>query len=294
MSASTTLPGQSRQDPLHEPLQDLEEWDDFLAGRYKEGKSEDEFRQYDATATPGVAEFYRQNHEHMTLEYVLRKESEYFSLNKGQKSIWEAAEFLNTLVDDSDPDTDLTQIEHLLQTSEAMRRDGQPRWMIFTGFIHDLGKCLCLYGEPQWGVVGDTFPVGCAWSKDIVFPEYFRKNPDLNIPEYQTTYGIYERGWGLENVHMSFGHDGYIAKVMQPYLRDESLYMLRFHSFYPWHKHGAYDYLCNAKDRSMLPWVLKFNQYDLYSKGHTKPDLKALKPYYDDLFAEFVPPTLAW
>jgi len=36
----------------------------------------------------------------------------------------EAAEFLNTLVDDSDPDTDLTQIEHLLQTSEAIRKDG--------------------------------------------------------------------------------------------------------------------------------------------------------------------------
>ena len=62
------------------------------------------------------------------------------------------------MVDDSDPDTDLTQIEHLLQTSEAMRRDGQPRWMVLVGFIHDLGKCLCLYGEPQWGVVGDTFP----------------------------------------------------------------------------------------------------------------------------------------
>ena len=65
----------------------------------------------------------------------------------------------------------------------------------------------------------------------------------------------------------SFGHDGYIAEVMKPYLRDESLYMLRFHSFYPWHKHSAYDHLCNDKDRSMLDWVLKFNQYDLYSKG---------------------------
>ena len=43
----------------------------------------------------------------------MAKEKEYFGLNKGQKSIWEAAEFLNTLVDDSDPDTDLTQIEHL-------------------------------------------------------------------------------------------------------------------------------------------------------------------------------------
>src|SRR5580698_3967115 len=99
----------------HQPLQDLDEWDDFLEGRYKEGKSEAEFRQYDATATPGVAEFYRLNHENQTVEYVLGKEKEYFGLVKGQKTIWEAAEFLNTLVDDSDPDTDLTQIEHLLQ-----------------------------------------------------------------------------------------------------------------------------------------------------------------------------------
>src|SRR6204780_1172817 len=231
------------------PLEDLDQLDDFLERRYQEGKPKTEFRQYDAQANPGVADFYRLNHEHQTVDYVLSKEKQYFGLTKGKKTIWEAAEFLNTLVDDSDPDTDLTQIEHLLQTSEAMRRDGQPRWMILTGFLPDLGKCLCLYGEPQWGVVGDTFPVGCAWSNDIVFPQYFAKNPDRNIALYQTKYGIYEPNCGLDNLHMSFGHDGYIAKVMKPYLRDESLYMLRYHSFYPWHKHRACDPLFNEKDR---------------------------------------------
>jgi inositol oxygenase len=293
---------------LHQPLTNLDQWDDFVEGRYREGRSKEEFRIYDAQATPGVAEFYLLNHENQTVDYVLAKEREYFSLQKGEKTIWEAAEFLNTLVDDSDPDTDLTQIEHLLQTSEAMRADNQPRWMVLTGFLHDLGKCLCLYGEPQWGVVGDTFPVGCAWSPDIVFPEYFYPseadpstgvparsgNPDRNVPEYQTKYGIYQPNCGLENVHMSFGHDGYIAEVMKPYLQIEALYMLRFHSFYPWHRHGAYDHLANEQDRAMLPWVLKFNQYDLYSKGHTKPDVKMLKPYYDDLFAEFLPERVAW
>jgi inositol oxygenase len=262
--------------------------------RYKVGKAEEQFRQYDATAAPGVARFYRNNHEQMTVDYVLRKEAEYFGLTRGKKSIWEAAEFLNALVDESDPDTDLSQTDHLLQTSEAMRRDGQPRWMILTGFLHDLGKCLCLWGEPQWGVVGDTYPVGCAWSEHIVFHEYFAGNPDRNVPEYQTKYGIYEPNCGLENVHMSFGHDGYIAEVMKPYLPDEALYMLRFHSFYPWHKHGAYDHLCNDKDRAMLKWVLEFNKYDLYSKGHAKPDLAQLKPYYDDLFSEFLPTKVAW
>jgi inositol oxygenase len=276
------------------PLTSLDQWDDFVEGRYREGKSTEEFRQYDKAAQPGVAEFYRLNHENQTVAFVLEKEKEYYSLQKGMKTVWEAADFLNTMVDDSDPDTDLTQIEHLLQTSEAIRRDGHPRWFVLTGFIHDLGKVLCLWGEPQWGVVGDTFPVGCAYSKDIVFPEYFRANPDLQNPLYQTKYGIYEPNCGLGNVHLSFGHDGYIGEVMKNYMPEESLYMLRYHSFYAAHRHGAYRHLMSEHDVEMLEWVNKFNVYDLYSKGHSKPDLKTLKPYYDDLFAEFFPAKIAW
>jgi inositol oxygenase len=280
--------------PENAPLKDLDDWDEFLEGRYQEGKNEEQFRQYDEKATPGVAEFYRLNHQYQTYDYVVQKEKDYFGLNKGMKTIWEAAEFLNTLVDDSDPDTDLTQIEHLLQTSEAIRKDGHPRWFVLTGFIHDLGKVLCLYGEPQWGVVGDTFPVGCAYSDQIVFPEYFKANPDYNHPVYSTQNGIYEPNCGLDNVTMSFGHDGYIYEVMKPYMPPESLAMLRYHSFYAWHRHGAYRHLMNKHDEEMLHWVNKFNPYDLYSKGHTKPDFKELKPYYDDLFAEFFPEKIAW
>jgi len=285
-----TRPSTSQQDPLGK----LEQWDEFLAGRYTQGKSESEFRQYDAEANPGVAEFYRLNHQYQTHEYVLAKEKDYLGLKRGKKSIWEAAEYLNTLVDDSDPDTDLTQIEHLLQTSEAIRGDGHPRWMVAAGFVHDLGKVLCLYGEAQWGVVGDTFPTGCSYSNAIVFPEYFQANPDHANPRYQTRFGIYQPSCGLDNVHMSFGHDGYIYEVMKHCLPMEALYMLRYHSFYAWHRHGAYDYLCNEQDREMLQWVHKFNPYDLYSKGHTKPNVKELKPYYDDLFAEFFPAEIAW
>ena len=279
---------------VKKPLKDLDEWDDFLTGRYQEGKTEDQFRQYDAQAQPGVAEFYRLNHQCQTFDYVMQKEKQYFGLDKGDMSIWEAAEFLNTLVDDSDPDTDLTQIEHLLQTSEAIRRDGHPRWFVLTGFVHDLGKVLCLWDEPQWGVVGDTFPVGCAYSEDIVFPEYFQANPDIHNPIYQTKYGIYKPSCGLKNIHLSFGHDGYIGQVMKNYLPEEAMYMLRYHSFYAAHRHGAYRHLLSQHDVEMLEWVHKFNVYDLYSKGHTKPKLAELKPYYDDLFAEFFPEKIAW
>ena len=269
-------------------------WGEFVAGRYREGKTESEFRNYDAAVVPAVAAFYKTNHQLQTLEFVLAKEKEYFALKKGQMSIWEAAEFLNTLVDESDPDTDLTQIEHLLQTSEAIRKDGHPRWMVLTGFIHDLGKVLCLYGEPQWAVVGDTFPVGCAYSGKVVFPEFFAANSDNNVPLYQTKYGIYEPHCGLDKVHMSWGHDAYIGHVVKDYLPEEALYMLRFHSFYAWHQQGAYDHLLSRHDEEMLPWVKKFNPYDLYSKGAAKPYVEELKPYYQDLIAEFFPDKISW
>jgi inositol oxygenase len=136
--------------------------------------------------------------------------------------------------------------------------------------------------------------VGCAYSKDIVFPEYFKANPDINNPLYQTKYGIYEPNCGLDKLHMSFGHDGYIGEVMKNYMPEESLYMLRYHSFYSAHRHGAYRHLMSDHDVKMLEWVNKFNVYDLYSKGHTKPNLTELKPYYDDLFAEFFPAKIAW
>ena len=52
--------------------------------------------------------------------------------------------------------------------------------------------------------------------------------------------------------------------------------------------------LANDHDRAMLPWVQKFNPYDLYSKGASKPDVKELKPYYDDLIAEYFPAQIDW
>ena len=278
----------------NQPLKELEEWDDFVATRYRPGKSEDEFRNYKEDANPTVTEFYRQNHAFQTLDFVLQKKADYGRLARGKKSIWEMANYLNTLVDDSDPDTDLTQIEHLLQTSEAIRKDGHPRWFVLTGFMHDLGKVLCLYGEPQWAVVGDTFPVGCAYSDQIVFPEFFAANPDSRVPEYQTQYGIYEPHCGLDNVHLSWGHDEYIYRVTRDYLPEPAQYMLRYHSFYPAHKHGAYRHLMNENDERMFSWVRQFNAYDLYSKGRERPNLKEIRPYYEDLVAEFFPSRIEW
>lgn len=276
------------------PMKSVDEWDDFVGTRYKQGKAEEEFRNYRADANPGVTEFYRQNHANQTLDFVLAKKAEYLKLNRRRMGIWEAMEYLNTLVDDSDPDTDLSQIEHLMQTSEAIRKDGHPRWFILTGLIHDLGKILCLFGEPQWAVVGDTFPVGCAYADSIVFREFFEANPDSKVPRYQTLDGIYEPHCGLERVHMSWGHDEYLYHATREYLPEPAQYMIRFHSFYPAHRHGAYRHLMNEKDEAMFEWVRRFNPYDLYSKGANRPQVAELKPFYEDLIAEFFPSELSW
>ena len=245
-------------DQVTTPLPDLDDWEESLLLRYppKESgtaasgsallKKKEEFRNYEGDVRPCVREFYRLNHRNQTLDFVRAKKEEYLPLRQRRMGIWEAMEFLNTLVDDSDPDISLSQIEHLVQVAEAIRRDGHPRWFILTGLIHDLGKVLCLFGEPQWAVVGDTFPVGCAFSDKIVFPQFFADNPDSRVPEYQTRCGIYEEGCGLDNVHISWGHDEYLYHVVKDYLPPEGLAMIRYHSCYAGHRENAYPHLMST------------------------------------------------
>ena len=296
-------PNQPNED---KPLQDLDEWEDDLLRRYPEpetprssqftdpNKKKEEFRNYDLEVRDSVKEFYRLNHCYQTVDFVRKKHAEFLPLRRRRMSIWDGLEYLNTLVDDSDPDTDLSQIAHLLQTSEAIRADGRPRWFILTGLVHDLGKVLCLYGEPQWAVVGDTFPVGCKFSDKIVFAEFFAENPDRQVEEYQTPCGIYEEGCGFSNIMMSWGHDEYIYQVTKDYLPLESQYILRFHSFYPAHREHEYEHLMDDQDREYFKWVRAFNKYDLYTKSSAPPDVDALRPYYEDLISEFFPDELAF
>ncbi|MFT4858372.1 MAG: inositol oxygenase [Algoriphagus sp.] len=278
------------------PHQIEELWEEDLLERYPEDgssvKVKEEFRNYDDPKRETVKEFYRVNHLNQTYDFVLGKEKEFLKFDRKELTLWEAVEFLNTLVDDSDPDTDLDQTQHLLQTSEAIRADGQPDWFVLTGFLHDLGKVLCLFGEPQWCVVGDTFPVGCKHSDKIVYPEFFQANPDSKDGRFNTKYGVYDPNCGLDKVHLSWGHDEYIYQIMKDYLPKEGLAMLRYHSFYSQHRENSYGHLMNKDDHKLFEWVNKFNPYDLYSKAAVPPNVKELRPYYEDLAAKFLPDTL--
>ncbi len=285
------------------PLDTLDDWEDELLKRYPTpaGKPQiavsnerNRFRDYEANVRPSVREFYQLNHQFQTFDFVQSKRDEYLGLSRCKMSIWEAMDFLNQLVDDSDPDIDLPQIEHLLQTAEAIRADGRPRWFILAGLVHDLGKILCLWGEPQWAVVGDTFPVGCAFSESIVFHDYLAANPDSENPRFSSPCGIYERSCGLDNIMLSWGHDEYLYHVVKDYLPAPALAMIRYHSCYPIHREGAYGHLLKDSDRAALKWVNEFNQYDLYTKRTERMNVQALRPFYEDLIAEYFPAQLAW
>jgi inositol oxygenase len=262
--------------------------------RYRPERKPAEFRSYTANSPAVVQRFYRENHAQQTREFVQRKKQEYMPLQKGRMGTWAAMELLNSLVDDSDPDTNLSQVDHSLQTADSLRRDGKPRWLVLTGLIHDLGKVLCLYGEPQWAVVGDTFPVGCGYSDRIVFADFFSSNTDSEVPEYQTRLGVYRERCGLSKVDMSWGHDEYLFHVMRRYLPEEALYIVRYHSFYSAHREGAYEYLMDDHDLKMFRWVREFSPYDLYSKSDERPQWEHLRPYYEDLISEFLPAELSW
>lgn len=251
------------------------------ASQFDADKDKTQFRQF-ADACAGVKAFYAEQHAKQTVAYNLAARAHFKSAarERPELSVWEAMEKLDTLVDASDPDTSLSQIEHLLQTAEALRHDGRPRWMQAAGLVHDLGKLLFFFGaQGQWDVVGDTFPVGCRFDERIIYHEAFAANPDARHPVYGTEHGIYEQGCGLDNLMLSWGHDEYLYHVVrdQSKLPDEALAMIRYHSFYVWHKDGGYRHFMAEKDWRVLEAVKAFNPYDLYSKSEGVPSVDDLK-----------------
>ena len=247
-----------------------------------------------------VRRTYKEMHTTQSVQFVKQKMAKWCQFNRGEMTIMEALRLLDGLVDESDPDVDVPNSVHAFQTAERIRCvHPDKEWFQLTGLIHDIGKVLAVWGEPQSCVVGDTFPVGCEFSDQIVFGrESFSDNEDIDNPKFNNKLGIYEENCGLRNVLMSWGHDEYLYRVLVNHgrcsLPEEALYMIRFHSFYPWHSSEDYNYLCDEKDMKMLEWIREFNKFDLYSKSDAVPDVDQLIPYYEQLTAKYLPGKIKW
>eukprot|EP01129_Flabellula_baltica_P003324 TRINITY_DN1310_c0_g1_i1.p1 TRINITY_DN1310_c0_g1~~TRINITY_DN1310_c0_g1_i1.p1 ORF type:complete len:270 (+),score=41.14 TRINITY_DN1310_c0_g1_i1:802-1611(+) len=251
------------------------------------------YRDYHDTHSP-VALHYKSNHAQMTVSYVLACHDRLHQFNHLKMSIWDAFRMLDEVYDQSDPDTDLKQTVHALQTAEALREKYPDLpWLHLVGLIHDLGKILELspFCMPAWAVVGDTYPVGCSYSEDVVYSPFFQLNEDSSHPVYSTQFGIYTPNCGLDNVVFSYGHDEYLYQVLQHnncLIPEMGKRIIRYHSFYAWHTSGAYTHLCDDMDDETREWVKLFSECDLYSKTTTEPEPETWA-YYHELISQYFP-----
>jgi inositol oxygenase len=258
------------------------------------------FRNYYASdVSAAVKEHYRKMRLNQTYAYVKSMHKKYLKFDKPM-DLWEAMGHLNSLIDVSDPDLDLPNVQHLIQSAEAIRADGRPDWMQLTGLIHDLGKIMFLWGSDedgtsqaeQWGMVGDVFVVGCALPDTCVYPEFNALNPDMQNSAYTSSTGIYKPGCGLDQVELAWGHDEYLYQVLSNHqenkLPKEAMVMIRYHSFYPWHTGGSYTELLNSEDEVKKEIIKDFNKYDLYTKCQQVYELDEIREYYQPIAEKYL------
>ena len=265
------------------------------------------FRIYESNTK--VSEQYKKMRQNQTLEYAQRMKYDNqnrMATNGMKMNVMEAINRLNEFVDNSDPDINLSNIHHLYQTAEAIRKDNHPDWLQLVGLIHDLGKIMFVWGidadgtscSTQWGAVGDTYILGCALRNNEVYPEFDMLCPDMTNPIMKTDMGIYSRGCGLDKCVFAWGHDEYLFDVLKynkelgnvsEEFPDEAYFIIRFHSLYPWHKHNKYFEFENELDLNNKKFVQMFNKYDLYTKVDKEVDITNLNNYYQKLINKYFP-----
>ena len=247
------------------------------------------FRNYTNSNKQKIVENnYKLNHKFMTYSSVKEKRSQWLSFTRAKYTIKEALDLLDSLIDESDPDVHVGNNIHAFQTAERLRNDfPDDDWLHLVGLIHDLGKILSIFGEPQHFVVGDTYVIGCKFSHKINFYQFFDENPDNKNTMFNTKYGIYKPHCGLDNLIMSWGHDEYLYQVLKNSncsIPDVGLKIIRYHSFYALHKENEYLHLLSRQDKvKLLPLLKNFSKYDLYSKSDIIPDCNKL---WDDYYCQ--------
>lgn len=257
------------------------------------------YRDY-TNVSENIKNHYKKMRENHTFNFNLYLREKYldFHTNPIRMTIWDAMEKLHNFIDISDPDINLPNMYHLFQTAEAIRKDGLPDWLQLVGLIHDLGKVMYIKGndddgtsiKEQWSLVGDTFIVGCKLPSKMIYPEFNKLNPDMDIEKYNTDNGLYRDNCGLKNCVCSFGHDEYLYQVLKynkTSLPLEALYIIRFHSLYVWHQEEQYKHLASDYDLDMLPILKQFQKYDLYTKCDKTMDITKLKEYYSKIIQKY-------
>lgn len=280
--------------------------------RPKMCKDEEDFRNYrDSQRQLVVERHYKLMRENQTLAFhdrMVHKLTMRLQQGVCQMTVRECFDELNHYVDSSDPDSELPNVVHALQTAEGIRAAGEPEWFQLIGLLHDMGKIMFKWGcqkdgqegsadGDQWALGGDTWVLGAAMPPSACFPEFNSLNPDMANPKLKSKYGIYEPHCGIDALKFAFGHDEYMYQMLKfnsAKFPKQALDMVRLHSCYPWHTGGEYEHFMTDADHATKRWVLKFNVYDLYTKAPEVLKIDELWPYYQKLIDKFCPGKLCW
>ncbi len=261
----------------------------------------DTFRDY-KNVKDNVIETYRKKHKYQTFDYSVSMNENFCgdNVNKIDSDIWSMLLLSNDIIDESDPDINIGQINHAFQVAEKLRvlypEDEQ---LQLVGLLHDLGKILLLPkfgGQEQWAVVGDIYPVGSAFSDKIVFSEFFKENPDTNNDKFNTKYGIYGNNIGFDKVQMCWSHDEYLYHILNNNCKLDNKYLkiIRYHSFYAFHRDNEYEHLANNDDMELKQILKLFSDCDLYTKNDNIVDVDSLTLYYKNLVDKYCNGNYKW
>ena len=272
-----------------------------------------------------VENTYKKMLENQTIKYVKKMKHKY-SKSK-EYNIWDLIEKLDSILDESDPDSDLPQIYHAYQTGESIKKKylnqdtkikslfDQKEWDLLSdkyknqyntnlkefyhqikdwewlqliGFIHDLGKVMIL---DEFGSLPQWSVVGDSFPVgQKLSSNYIFYNKNYHKNNSSLLLNTYSNNCGFDQVEFSWGHDEYLASSLERSninLPKEAIYLVRYHSFYSWHN-------CTKNSCSKRGYVELADDYDWYMlpllKAFQKSDLYSkthLMPKIDKIKEEY-------
>lgn len=189
----------------------------------------------------------------------------------------------------------------------ALARSLRPRDrpMHLAALVHGLGLLSVLEdfgGCPDWAALGETFPVGCKFSEDISFSQYFCSNPDRRKRVFNRPLGCYRKGCGLGSVKMSWGPSEYLHTVLTllngTRLDQRTLFLIRHQKFYSLETSRHYRDLLSAEDAAMADdlWLFQRCTREASSaagRNGAAEDASHVE-YCEGLLEEFLPNPLEW
>lgn len=250
------------------------------------------------------------NRARQTVDFVDKQKSKMLrDAPRLRMSAWDALLLLKKLKLSSSE----TVFDQSLAVAELCRKSfPDMKWLHLVGLIHNLGYLTVTkdFGsKPLWTVVGETFPVGCKFSQDISYSQYFSSNPDRRKKIFNHPVGVYKQGCGLDSLRMSWGASEYLCTALEATnegnkLPREAMFLLRYQKFFSLLNPGQhYHDFMTVEDEECLEMLIEFqtivdevcssrsnNNAQRESVGHKVEVLK----YYKDLVQEYFPNQLGF